>query len=210
MKNKLHILLIVLNTFLVSSCDIFNGTSPLTFVTKQVNINEMKIDDSVYVNLQKELFDASCIRCHNPEAAAKKSRLDLTNKTVVQENLEDILRRVTMGPEDGKGQMPPRGDRVDPLLIERLKEWGEDPIFANLKVNLFEASCIQCHNPKNSRRMDFTTKENIITYFDEAFYRMGEAFEDKNRPMPPIGKGKRVSKNLVDQYEAWFNSQSHE
>ncbi len=51
--------------------------------------------------------------------------------------------------------------------------------------------------------MDLTSKEVIVENYDKILYRMTDAFEEMNRPMPPIGKGERVSAKLVEELKAW-------
>ncbi len=159
--------------------------------------------DLVYLDIKKKVFDARCINCHNPE---KPKRLDLTNKELILENFDDIIYRMTDAFDMGFDYMPPKGDPVSPELIKELKAWKADMTYMNIQKNLFEASCTKCHNPTNTRRTDLTSKEVIIANYDKILYRMTDAFEELNKPMPPIGKGTRVSEKLIEELKKWKES----
>lgn len=163
--------------------------------------------DLVYLDIKKSLFDTSCMRCHNPETAVKRGRLDLTKKNLILENYDDILYRMTDAFDLGVDYMPPRGDRVSPELIKQLKAWKADLRYVNIQKTVFEASCTKCHNPNNTRRMNLTSKEVIIENYDKILYRMTDSFDEANgKPMPPRGKGDQVSAELIKELKAWKES----
>ncbi|WP_185903059.1 c-type cytochrome [Bacteriovorax stolpii] len=207
---------VVMGTLLLAlaGCNFIDpDKGPLAFSSGKTIINPIKTDtdkpetevekDLVYLDIKKNLFDMSCTRCHNPENAVKKGRLDLTKKELILENYDDIIYRMTDAFDLGIDYMPPRGNRVSPEVIKQLKAWKADQAYLNIQKTVFEASCTKCHNPNNKRRMDLTSKEVIVENYDKILYRMTDAFEEMNRPMPPIGKGERVSAKLVEELKAW-------
>lgn len=160
--------------------------------------------DQVYLGIKNKLFDTSCIKCHNPD---KPKRLDLTKKDNILENFDDIIYRMTDAFDMGFDYMPPKGDPVAPELIKELKAWKADMTYLNLQKTIFEASCTQCHNPKNTRRSDLTSKEVILKNYDKILYRMTDAFtEVGGKPMPPKGKGEKVSDKLIEELQKWKSS----
>ena len=162
--------------------------------------------DLAYLDIKKNLFDTSCTKCHNPDTSSRRGRVDLTKKDLILENYDDIIYRMTDAFELGVDNMPPKGPRVSPEVISQLKAWKADQTYLNIQKTVFEASCTKCHNPNNKRRMDLTSKEVIIENYDKILYRMTDAFEEMNRPMPPVGKGERVSEVLIKELKDWKNS----
>ena len=204
-----------LGLILVSLAGCGSDKGPLKFSTPQKVINTLETEnkkdpiienDKAYVQIKTFLFDTSCIKCHNPETALKKNRLDLTSRENILENFDDIIYRMTDAFDMGFDYMPPKGDPVSPALIQELKTWKADIHFANLQKNLFETSCLKCHGPTQTRHIDLTSKEVILKNFDDIVYRMTTAFEDNlKKPMPPKGKGEPVSPKLIEELKNWKN-----
>ena len=141
-----------LGLILVSLAGCGSDKGPLKFSTPQKVINTLETEnkkdpivenDKAYVQIKTSLFDTSCIKCHNPETALKKNRLDLTSRENILENFDDIIYRMTDAFDMGFDYMPPKGDPVSPALIQELKTWKADIHFANLQKNLFETSCLK-------------------------------------------------------------------
>lgn len=111
--------------FLFTSCTFDSkGKSTLLFKDITTAIAPIEIEtDQAYLKLQKNLFKASCTKCHNAESAIKKDRLDLTKKKLILENYDDILYRMTDAFDMGFDYMPEEGGPVSALLIEELKAW---------------------------------------------------------------------------------------
>jgi len=113
--------------FLLSSCGNSNK-SILAF--KEIKgiispVEEVKETDQTYLRLNEKIFKVSCTKCHNPETAAKKKRVDLTKKKFIVENYDDILYRMTEAFDLGFDYMPETGGPVSAELIAELKAWKE-------------------------------------------------------------------------------------
>lgn len=202
MKNQMTGFLFLALTVL-SGCGVDLKKSDLLFSAPKARVTEaIKVEevDPQFLAIQKNLIEVSCLKCHN---AKQTKHSNLTSRDVVLEYTDDILYRIT---DIGADKMPPRGDRVDPAVVQQFKTWKSDVQFANLQKKLFEASCLKCHGPNQTRRSNLASKEMLIDNYDEILYRMTDAFEEDNKPMPPIGKGKRVSVELVQEYQKWKDS----
>jgi cytochrome c5 len=122
------ILTLLLTTVVAISCG--KDKSPLKFsANENEDVSPIKIDpaktDPAWASMKRNLFDASCTKCHNPDTAKRKKRLDLTQKEVVLENYEDIVYRMTDAFDTGVDYMPPKGDPVKPAIVNALKIWKE-------------------------------------------------------------------------------------
>lgn len=190
------------STLKFSSPEAKKVTSPVETKTDEPTPAHVE-KDQTYLTIKTKLFDNSCTKCHNPD---KPKRLDLTNRELILENFDDIIYRMTDAFDMGFDYMPPKGDPVSPEIIKELKAWKADMTYLNIQKTLFEASCTKCHNPTNARRLDLTSKEVILKNYDKILYRMTDAFEEMNRPMPPAGKGERVSEKLVEEFKKWKES----
>ena len=92
---------------------------------------------------------------------------------------------------------PPPEKPDTPVIVE-------DKTYTKLKVDLFDKSCTGCHNPKKPKRMDLTSKENIIQNTDDIIYRMTDAFDMGFDYMPP--KGDPVKPELIALLKDWKKS----
>ncbi len=205
MKNQMTRLLFFSLLLSLSGCGVDLKKSDLIFsAPKSPTTEEIKVDpnqtDAQFMAIQKNLIGASCLKCHN---ATQTKHSNLTSRDVVLKYADDILYRIT---DIGADKMPPRGDRVDPVVVQEFKTWKSDVQFASLQKNLFEVSCLKCHGPNQTRRSNLASKEMLIDNYDEILYRMTDAFEEDNKPMPPIGKGKRVSAELILEFQKWKDS----
>ncbi len=86
-------------------------------------VEEKPETDQTYLRLKDKIFKTSCTKCHNPESAAKKKRIDLTKKQIIIENYDDILYRMTDAFDMGFDYMPEEGGPVSEALINELKAW---------------------------------------------------------------------------------------
>ncbi len=125
MKALLNFLLI--STFLISSygCKNTDKTS-LRFKEEDkiiAPVETVKETDQTYLSLNEKIFKVSCTKCHNPETAAKKKRVDLTKKKLILENYDDIIYRMTDAFDMGFDYMPEEGGPVSNELIAELKAW---------------------------------------------------------------------------------------
>ncbi len=79
-----------------------------------------------------------------------------------------------------------------------------DGRYREIRKSLFDVSCIRCHNPKNSKRLDLTVKANVLENFDDIIYRMTDAFDMGFDYMPP--KGDPVKPEIINELKAWKQS----
>jgi len=66
------------------------------------------------------LMETKCAPCHFPEKGGKK--MPLTSYAAVADNIDDIIRRIEMHP-DQKGFMPRKRERLSDSTIQMVKEW---------------------------------------------------------------------------------------
>ncbi len=98
--------------------------APIKKSTDQLQI----ASDPYYDFLQKALFEAKCVRCHNATSAKdpKEPRLDLTLRDNIIREYQDILDRMTVNFDYGFGYMPPKGEQVKPEIIKIFEKWKEN------------------------------------------------------------------------------------
>jgi mono/diheme cytochrome c family protein len=101
---------------------------PLAFTAKTSGTAELVDEDALeidknYLAIKAKLFKPSCIQCHNAETAIKKKRLDLTKKSLIIENYDDILYRMTDQWDLGFDYMPPKGDQIPATIIKEFSDW---------------------------------------------------------------------------------------
>jgi mono/diheme cytochrome c family protein len=191
---------------LLSSCGVNSDKSPLTFGTNTISSgSEIKVDptkdtDIAFANIQIKIVNVSCLKCHGPN---QKNHINLTSKALFLDNYDDILYRMTGAFDMGIDNMPPNGNPVAPELIKELKAWKADIGFANLQQTLFEKSCLKCHGAEQKKHSNLTSKAIVLEKFDDIVYRITTAFDDDNDPMPPVGKGAKVSPELVKELQKW-------
>lgn len=207
MKKQLWKIIFFSLSLTLASCG--SSKSPLQFGVKTAGFTPLEVageleKDQAYLSVKKNLFDASCVKCHNPETAAKKDRADLTKKEVILENLDDIIYRMTDAFETGEDYMPPKGPRVTPEVIKQLKSWASDAKFAGLQKSLFEVSCLKCHGANQKKHANLSSKAVVLENFDDIIYRMTDAFDAGDEFMPP--KGNRVSPELINELKKWKES----
>lgn len=211
MKNQVMGLLFLSVVLLVSGCGLSSDKSPLAFSginkngTDQIIVKPGSTEsaDPQFQIIKQNLVDVSCIKCHS---ANQTKHIDLTSRSVVLENADDILYRMTDAWTVGTGKMPPRGNAVDVKVINEFKAWKSDAQFANLQTKLFAVSCLKCHGATQTRHTNLSSKEVVIENYDEIIYKMTNAFDESNKPMPPVGKGTRVSPELIKELQKWKES----
>lgn len=211
MKNQVMGLLFLSLTLGLSSCGVGGDKSNLAFSagskskTDQITIKPAKEEetDAQFLAIRKNLIDVSCLKCHN---ATQTRHTNLTSKAVVLENVDDMLYRMTDAWTVGADKMPPKGNAVAPEVIKEFRAWKSDTQFANLQKKLFEVSCLKCHGATQTRHTNLTSKEVVLENFDEIIYKTTKAFEEGNKPMPPLGKGTKVSDELIEELQKWKES----
>lgn len=195
----------------LSSCGLSGDKSNLSFAsgskskTDQISVKPAKEaeTDTQFLAIRKNLIDVSCIKCHN---ATQTKHTNLTSRDVVLENADDMLYRMTDAWTVGADKMPPRGNAVAPEVIKEFRTWKSDTQFANLQKKLFEVSCLKCHGASQTRHTNLTSKDVVLENYEEIIYKTTKAFDEGNKPMPPLGKGTRVSEELIKELQKWKES----
>lgn len=205
--------LLFLSLTLLSSCGLNPDKSELTFNDhSQSGANEIKVEekhdevqetDAQFLAIKKNLIDVSCLKCHN---ADQKRHSNLTSRAVVLANADDMLYRMTDAWTVGADKMPPRGNTVAPEVIKEFRTWKSDTQFANLQKKLFEVSCLKCHSASQTRHSNLTSKDVVLEHYEDIIYKTTKAFDEGNKPMPPVGKGTRVSEELIKELQKWKES----
>lgn len=179
---------IILSVLLMTSCEVFESSGPLSFITKKDNSDAIIIKpqtpEEKLAILKNDFFNVQCIRCHNPE---RPKRVDLTNNENLDIYFNNILYRITEAFKTGEGQMPPRGEEASEQLVKIYKEWKKEITYNSLQKDFFTTSCLRCHNPERTSRLDLTNEKNILENYDDILYRITEAHDQNDGKMPPIG-----------------------
>lgn len=79
-----------------------------------------------YKDVQSQLFDKSCVRCHS--GTSPSGRIDLSSyaKTMANSKKAIVAGSPTQSlayTEITSGSMPPKGVKIDPKLVQLLKDW---------------------------------------------------------------------------------------
>ncbi len=207
MKKIIFPILLIATT----ACKIETGTDEssrykvFNYSMEQVNFNV----------LRDNVLKPQCMQCHSW----------VTNEV-------EVLKRVVPGdPEKSdlykmvySGQMPASAPRLTDQSLNIVKFYIQkvsgsqtqkpvplEPTYSSLKVNLFEKSCIRCHNPdvlvKHPKRPLFTTKEAIVERYDDILYSMTDAWITNDNEMPPADSNiPRVSDEVVNMLKKWKDS----
>lgn len=185
----IKILIALLLSLLVSSCNLFEGQGPLFFSSKKENIDAIEIKpqapEEKLAILQRDFFNVQCIKCHNPD---RSKRLDLTKVENLNFHYDEILFRVTEAFQTGEGQMPPRGEEAPESIVKIYKEWKKEITYLSLQENFLKVSCLRCHNSERPNRLDLSSAKNILENYDDILYRITEAHETSDGQMPPSGE----------------------
>lgn len=194
-------------SFTITLAGCGSDKSALAFSNSTTNgQSEIKVaqdNDPAFASIQKDLIGVSCIKCHN---ANQTKHSNLTSKAVVLENADDMLYRMTDAWDIGVDNMPPKGNPVNPVVIKEFKSWMSDNKFANLQKSLFQASCLKCHSATQTKHANLTSKAVVIEKYDDIIYKMTTAFDIDDEPMPPVGKGNKVSPELIKELQKWKES----
>lgn len=194
----------------ITACKIETGTDESSRF--QV-YNYSKVDFAV---LRDKVMQSQCVQCHSWSA-----------------NENEIIKRIIPGDPANStlyksvisGQMPVGKPRltdqamklVEQYILQFDKARAPAPVplaatYSSLKVNLFEKSCIGCHNPdvlvKYPKRLLLTNKEAIIDRYDDILYSMSDAAWDTfDNEMPPAKSSvPRVSGEVIKVLIQWQDS----
>ena len=161
--------------------------------------------------LHDKVLAPECMQCHswvNSEAEVLKR---IIPGNAEQSTLYQLVKT---------GQMPSGQPRLTDQalkLVEQYITYNKStvkppipiaPTYNSLQANLFEKSCVGCHNPdvliKHPSRPLLTTKEAIIARYDDVLYSITDAWTIDDNEMPPTeSKIPRVSTELINALKAW-------
>ncbi len=165
--------------------------------------------------IRDRVLRPQCLQCHSWSIDETE-----VNKRILPGNPEgsELYRMVK------NGQMPSGSPRlsdqslklVEQYIVHLSKSKVEAPIplsatYSSLKVNLFEKSCIRCHNPdvlaKHPKRPLLTSKKAIIDRYDDILYSVTDAWTMNDNEMPPASSDvPRVSEEVVKMLKEWKDS----
>lgn len=171
---------------------------------------------SVDFNVLKEnVLKSQCIQCHSWAISETE-----VAKRIVPGNPEaSALYRVVKS-----GQMPSGKPRLTDqalVLVEQyilhvspdviIKPIPLAPTYASLKVNLFEQSCVRCHNPDvkkaHPNRPLLDSKEAIIARYDDVLYSVTDAWNMNDNEMPPERSDvPRLTEEMIKVLIEWKES----
>ena len=203
---KIFLLMILI---LVSACKIETGTDESSRF--QV-YNYSQVD---FATLKDKVLQPQCSQCHSWAT-----------------NENEIIKRIIPGDPANSalyksvksGQMPSGKPRLTDQALKLVEQYishvdsarAVKPVplaatYASLKVNLFEKSCVGCHNPDDiarrpkPKRLLLTSKESIVEDFENVLFRMSDqAWEQLDNEMPPsTSKTPRVSPEVIKMFEKW-------
>lgn len=222
-------------TLLLTGCGLSGDKSNLKYeevaLKKTDEIKAPTTDaDPAFTKIKSDVLTENCIGCHNPDTQKAKGRVDLTDKKSVFQNSDIILYLIDTAYVNNGSRLKPmplvngKSVQLSPALISEFKNWkeSEEKIWADtmtksykeaqvydyLQKNLFETSCVRCHNANNTKRVDLTKKENIV---DAEVYAnilcsikqpYDEACEISKMP-PKFGDDVHLKQELVEALENW-------
>ena len=105
---------------------IFSALSALAFVLSYCGTSKKAVKQTVKMNYDlnvKAILEADCAPCHFPAKGGKKHPLD--SYAEVSKNIDDILRRVQLNPDE-RGFMPRDHSKLSDSTINILKQWKDD------------------------------------------------------------------------------------
>jgi hypothetical protein len=204
MKNIIFPLIILMLT----ACKIETGTDE----SSRFRVFNYPIEQVNFNLLRDNVLKPQCLQCHT----WVNSESEVLKRITPGEPTNSILYQVLQS-----GQMPQSAPRLSDqslFLVKQfiLKTSAADaptptplaPTYTSLKVNLFEKSCLSCHNPdvqiKHPKRPIFTTKDAIINRYDDILYAMTDAWITNDNEMPPsTSVVPRVKEEVINAFKLW-------
>jgi hypothetical protein len=194
-----------------AGCKVETGTDESSRF-KVFNYNLDQVNFSV---LKDNVLKPQCMQCHSWASSET-----------------EVLKRIVPGDPDNSelynlvktGQMPASSPRLTDQSLNLVKLYiikmsgvqtqkpvPLEPKYSSLKVNLFEKSCVRCHNPdvqvQHPDRPVFTDKQSIIARYDDILYSMTDAWDMDDNEMPPVkSKIPRVSTAVIEMLKQWKDS----
>jgi mono/diheme cytochrome c family protein len=208
MKNRVLLSLLLLT---LAACKVQTGTDEssqfkvFSYADSQVN----------FAVIKENVLVPQCLQCHSWSTNETEF-----NKRIVAGNpeLSEVYKMLK------SGQMPsgkPRLTNQSLQLVEQYiihvnsnavpKPIPLAPTYSSLKVNIFEKSCIRCHNPdvlvKHPKRPLFTSKEAIVAKYKDIIYSVTDAWMMNDNEMPPEkSKIPRLTDEEINMLKEWQQS----
>jgi hypothetical protein len=194
-----------------TACKIETGTDE----SSRFKVFNYSMDQVNYTVLRDNVLKPQCMQCHS----WVNSETEVIKRIVPGDPANSELYKVVLS-----GQMPASSPRLTSQSLTIVKYYilkvdgsqAQKPVplnatYSSLKVNLFEKSCIRCHNPdvlaKHPKRPIFTTKAAIIDRYDDILYSMTDAWITNDNEMPPTTSDvPRASEAVVDMLKKWKDS----
>jgi mono/diheme cytochrome c family protein len=205
---KMNKLLCVFLCISFSSCKVITGTDESSRF-KVYNFANSQVDFTV---LRDNVLVPQCLQCHS-----WSSNEAAVNKRIIPGNPDssDLYKIVK------SGQMPSGKPRLTDQSLKLVEQYilhlqgtkAEAPIalaptYASLKVNLFEKSCIKCHDTdvlaKHPKRPLLSSKEVIIARYDDILYSMTDAWNMNDNEMPPEKSNvPHITEEVIAMFIKW-------
>lgn len=194
-----------------SACKIETGTDE----SSRFRVFNYPLDQVSYSVLRDNVLKPQCMQCHS----WVNSEAEIIKRIIPGDPLNSELYKSVQ-----TGQMPVSAPRLTDQSLNLVKQYilkvsgsqAPKPVplaatYSSLKVNLFEKSCIRCHNPdilaKHPKRSVFTTKDAIVLAYDDILYSVTDAWITNDSEMPPAVSGvPRISEEVVDMLKKWKDS----
>jgi mono/diheme cytochrome c family protein len=207
MKNI--ILLIFL--FTAAACKVETGTDESSRF-KVFNFAQGQVDFNV---LKSNVLQCQCMQCHS----WSMNELEVLKRIVPGNPEASVLYKVVKS-----GQMPSGKPRLTDQALQLVQQYingvNSDraikpvplaPTYASLKVNLFEKSCVQCHNldviAKHPKRPLLDSKQVIIARYNDILYSVTDAWNMNDNEMPPEKSNvPRLSEEVIQALKDWKES----
>lgn len=173
------------------------------------NYGTGEIDFSI---VKDKIFTPQCLQCHS----WANNETEVIKRIIPGNPANSSLFKIVKS-----GQMPQSKPRLTDQSLTLLEQYILNlnpsraakpvpltPTYASLKVNLFEKSCMGCHNAdevaKHEKRPLLTTKEAIIDRYDDILYSMTDAWNMLDNEMPPQASSTpRVNAEVIKAFTDW-------
>lgn len=204
----MKMILLLLSLIILVSCKVETGTDEssrfkvFSYAQGQVDFNILKTN----------VLNSQCVQCHS--WAGTES--EVIKRIIPGQALNSTLYKVVKS-----GQMPSGKPRLTDqaiLLVEAyingvssdraIKPVPLAPTYSSLKVNLFEKSCVACHNPDvlvlHPKRPLLISKEAIIARYNDIVYSVTDAWNMNDNEMPPEkSKYPHLTDEVIQALKDW-------
>ncbi len=193
------------------ACKIETGTDE----SSRFKVFNYSIDQVNFSVLHENVLKPQCMHCHS----WVNSEAEVIKRLVPGDPANSELYKLVQS-----GQMPQSSPRLTSQSLDLVRFYilkvngGQAqkptplaPTYSSLKVNLFEKSCIRCHNPdvlaKHPKRPQYMTKKEIVDKYDDILYSVTDAWITNDNEMPPqTSSVPRVSEEVIEMLKKWKDS----